>query len=145
MKKREQKSVYATDKIIEKKWWLVDAKGQVLGRVATKIASLLRGKNKAYYTPSMDAGDFVVVINAGGVVVTGNKEDEKKYYRHSGYPGGLTTQSYKEVKERYPERIIEHAVKGMLPKTKLKLINHLKVYASDAHPHAAQNPETVAV
>lgn len=143
MKRREQKTLYATQKDIEKRWKIVDAKDQVLGRIASRIASIIKGKEKAYYTPSMDTGDFVIVINADKVVLTGKKEASKKYYRHSGYPGGLTETSYKEMMKKHPERIIQHAVKGMLPRTKLKLINHLKVYCSDQHPHTAQNAELV--
>ena len=143
MKRREQKSVYATPDTIKKNWWVIDAKGLILGRLATKIATILKGKEKAYYTPSMDTGDFVIVLNAEKIVLSGNKEETKKYYRHSGYPGGLRTDCYKDVLDKNPSRIIELAVKGMLPRTKMKLINHLKVYAGEEHPHAAQTPQPI--
>ena len=115
---------------------------KVLGRFATKIADKLRGKDKPTFTPHVDGGDFVVVINADKVKVTGNKADQKKYYKHSLYPGGLKEKSYKEVLESTPERIIENAVKGMLPKNKLgkSIIKKLKVYSGSEHPHESQNP-----
>lgn len=125
---------------IEKKWVLVDASGKILGRMATEIADILRGKNKPVYTPHVDTGDFVVVVNAEKVQLTGKKWDQKFYYRHSGYIGGLKAQSAKEVLERKPETLIRHAVKGMLPKNRLgrKMINKLKVYRGSEHPHEAQ-------
>ena len=127
---------------IEKKWVLVDAEGKVLGRMATEIADILRGKNKPVYTPHVDTGDFVVVVNAEKVQLTGKKWDQKVYYRHSGYIGGLKAQSAKEVLEKKPEALIRHAVKGMLPKNRLgrKMINKLKVYRGSEHPHEAQLP-----
>ena len=119
-----------------------DASDKVLGRFATKIADKLRGKDKPTFTPHVDGGDFVVVINADKVKVTGNKAEQKKYYKHSLYPGGLKEKSYKEVLESTPERIIENAVKGMLPKNKLgkSIIKKLKVYSGSEHPHESQNP-----
>jgi large subunit ribosomal protein L13 len=134
---------------IEKKWVLVDASGKILGRMATEIADILRGKNKPVYTPHVDTGDFVVVVNAEKVQLTGKKWDQKFYYRHSGYVGGIKAQSAKEVLEKKPETLIRHAVKGMLPKNRLgrKMINKLKIYRGSEHPHEAQvatppDPET---
>jgi large subunit ribosomal protein L13 len=132
---------------VERKWVLIDADGMTLGRLATQAAMILRGKNKPQYTPNADTGDFVIVINAGKVVLTGNKADTKTYWRHSGYLGGLKTESFKEAMDKHPERVIEHAVKGMLPKTTLgrKQGMKLKVYAGPEHPHAAQNPVKIDV
>ncbi|MBT8352024.1 MAG: 50S ribosomal protein L13 [Deltaproteobacteria bacterium] len=125
------------------KWWFVDAKGEVLGRLATRIASRLRGKHNPLFTPHVDTGDWVVVINADKIVLTGKKMDKKNYYRHSGYIGGLKTTTAKELSEKSPEDLIRFAVKGMLPKNRLgrKLFKKLKVYAGDKHPHDAQMPE----
>lgn len=125
------------------KWCLVDANGAVLGRLATAVASRLRGKHNPMYTPFVDSGDWVVVINADKITLTGRKLDQKNYYRHSGYIGGLRTTTARELKEKRPEDMIRFAVKGMLPKNKLgrKLFKKLKVYAGDEHPHQAQNPE----
>ena len=127
---------------VERSWVIFDASDKVLGRFATKIADKLRGKDKPTYTPHVDGGDFVVVINAEKLKVTGNKAEQKKYYKHSLYPGGLKEKSYKEVLENNPERIIENAVKGMLPKNKLgkSMIKKLKVYSGSEHPHGSQNP-----
>ena len=127
---------------VERNWVLIDADGVTLGRLATKAAMILRGKHKPQYTPNTDTGDFVVIINADKVVLTGNKAETKSYWRHSGYLGGLKTQSYKEAMEKKPTWVIEHAVKGMLPRTTLgrKQGMKLKVYAGPEHPHAAQNP-----
>jgi len=129
------------------KWYLVDADGLVLGRLASKIAMVIRGKNKAIFTPNNDTGDFVVVINAEKVKVTGKREQLKDYKRHSGYPGGQKITTYKEMLNKKPTFVLENAVKGMLPKTKLgnKLIKKLKVYAGDKHPHAAQQPEIISL
>lgn len=128
---------------VEHKWLVIDAEGQTLGRLATQIASVLRGKHKPTFSPSVDCGDFVVVINAGKIAVTGNRLDDKKYYRHSGYPGGLTTLTLRQVLAKHPERPLHAAVKGMLPKNRLgrKMIKKLKVYAGQDHPHEAQQPE----
>lgn len=128
---------------VERKWLVVDAAGQTLGRLASEVASLIRGKHKPQFTPHVDTGDFVVVINAEKIVLTGKKLQQKKYYRHSGYPGGLRTTTAQEMLNSKPERIIELAVKGMLPKNKLgnALQTKLKVYAGAEHPHAAQQPE----
>ena len=127
---------------VSRDWVLFDASDKILGRFATKIADKLRGKDKPTFTPHVDSGDFVVVINADKVKVTGNKAEQKKYYKHSLYPGGLQEKSYKEVLESTPERIIENAVKGMLPKNKLgkSIIKKLKVYSGSEHPHESQNP-----
>ncbi len=128
---------------VERKWYVVDAQGKTLGRLATQIATILRGKHKPIYTPHVDCGDFVIVINAEKVWTTGRKLDQKKYYRHSGYPGGLSEITLRNQLARFPERVIESAVKGMLPKNKLgrAMYKKMKVYAGPNHPHAAQNPE----
>jgi len=128
---------------IKREWYVVDAAGQNLGRLATQIANVLRGKNKPIYTPWLDTGDFVIVVNAGQVVVTGNKLEDKRYYRYSGYPGGLTSANLAEMLRTHPEQVIEKAVRGMLPKNKLgrAMLKKLKVYAAPTHPHAAQQPK----
>lgn len=127
---------------IEKKWWLINADGKVLGRLATEVAVLLRGKGKAEFVDFLDSGDFVVVINAEKVRVTGKKSEQKKYYSHSGYPGGIKEKSYKELLENKPEEIIKKAVRGMIPKNKLgrAVYKKLKVYKGPHHPHEAQKP-----
>jgi large subunit ribosomal protein L13 len=129
--------------LADRKWWVLDAKGQPLGRLASLAAYLLRGKHKPAFTPHVDLGDFVIVVNAAEVVVTGNKPKAKKYYRHSGYAGGMTVETFSELIVRRPEVPVEKAVKGMLPKNKLarQMIKKLKVYATAEHPHAAQQPE----
>jgi large subunit ribosomal protein L13 len=129
------------------KWWVVDAQGAVLGRMASKIAATLRGKNNPLYTPHADLGDSVVVINAEKIVLTGRKMDQKNYYRHSGYIGGLKTITARKLIEKRPEDVIRFAVKGMLPKNSLgrKLFKKLKVYVGDQHPHEAQQPETMRI
>ena len=131
---------------IERQWRLVDAEGQTLGRLATRIADTLRGKDKPQFTPHVDTGDFVVVVNAEKVAVTGNKLDDKQYHRHSGYPGGLRSRTLREQLERRPEEVIRKAVKGMLPRNRLGrvLLTKLKVYKGKDHPHAAQQPEPLA-
>jgi large subunit ribosomal protein L13 len=128
---------------VEKRWYLVDAEGQTLGRLATRVADTLRGKDKPEYTPHVDTGDFVVVVNAEKIAVTGKKLDEKMVYRHSGYPGGLKTRALREELERRPTEVIRRAVKGMIPRTRLgrAQLRKLKVYAGEEHPHAAQAPE----
>lgn len=132
---------------IKRAWYVVDADGQVLGRLATSVATVLRGKNKAMYTPSMDTGDFVVIVNAEKIVLTGNKETQKVYYHHSGYPGGLKETPYETVHERHPERVIVEAVRGMLPHNRLgrQMLKKLHVYAGPDHPHAAQHPEPLEI
>jgi len=130
----------------DKKWYLVDAKDQVLGRLASEVAKIIRGKNKPTFTPNMDTGDFVVVINADKVKLTGKRPELKQYIRHSGYPGGQKITSVREVKLSKPEFLVENAVKGMLPKNRLgrKLIKKLKVYTGESHPHSAQKPEPIS-
>jgi large subunit ribosomal protein L13 len=125
-----------------KRWFVVDAEGKTLGRLATAIAATLRGKNKPTYAPHADMGDFVIVVNAEKVVLTGKKETQKFYYRHSGYPGGLRQQSVREVRATHPQRIIHNAVRGMLPQTTLgaRQLRKLKIYAGPNHPHATQRP-----
>ncbi|HVD25222.1 MAG TPA: 50S ribosomal protein L13 [Gaiellaceae bacterium] len=128
---------------VERRWYLVDADGKTLGRLATRIADTLRGKDKPQYTPHVDTGDFVVVVNAEKIAVTGNKLDDKRYYRHSGYPGGIRSRTLREELERRPAEVIRKAVKGMLPRNKLARaqLTKLKVYAGPEHPHEAQSPE----
>lgn len=130
---------------IKRDWFVVDAEGQSLGRLASKIAAILRGKHKPIFTPGLDTGDFVIVLNAGKVTVTGNKLTEKYYYRISGYPGGLTRISLRDQLAQHPDRVIEHAVWGMLPHNKLgrAMLKKLKVYAGAEHPHQAQNPSVL--
>ncbi len=137
-----QKSYMQKTSEVERKWHLLDAKGKVLGRFATEVSVLLIGKNKKEYTPHIDSGDYVVVINAGAIEVTGNKATEKKYYRHSGYPGGLKVKTFDELRQDFPERVIELAVKNMLPKNRLQSdrMARLKVYAGPEHKHKSQFP-----
>jgi large subunit ribosomal protein L13 len=132
---------------IDRKWHLVDAEGKVVGRIATEVARLVRGKHKPIFTPHMDTGDFVVVINAAKVRFTGQKLRDKVYYRHSGYPGGLRATTPGRLLQERPERVMEKAIRGMLPKTKLgdALFRKVKVYAGATHPHAAQRPQPMAV
>ena len=127
---------------IAREWYVVDAEGKTLGRLATQIADTLRGKRKPQYTPHVDTGDFVIVVNAEKIQVTGNKLDQKRYYRHSGYPGGLRSRTLREQLERRPTEVLRIAVKGMLPKNRLarQQITKLKIYAGPEHPHEAQNP-----
>ena len=131
----------------KRQWYLIDVRGKTLGRAATQIAVLLRGKNKPTFTPNIDNGDFVVVVNAGDVKLTGNKIEQKMYYSHSGYIGGIKAVSAKRMLKEHPERVIIHAVKGMLPKNRLsdRLITKLKVYAGENHPHKAQNPIKIEI
>ena len=141
------KTYVATPANRERSWVLVDASGKTLGRLATQIADVLRGKRKPEYTPHVDVGDFVVVINASRVAVTGNKREQKRYYRHSGYPGGLRSRTLGDQLERRPEEVIRRAVRGMLPRNRLarKQLTKLKVYAGPDHPHAAQKPEPLEI
>src|SRR5438128_10123678 len=138
-----QKTWNAKPAEVTRRWYLVDAEGQTLGRLATRIADTLRGKGKPAYTPHVDTGDFVVVVNAEKIRVTGNKLDQKRYYRHSGYPGGLRSRTLREQLDRRPEEVLRKAVKGMLPRNRLASaqLRKLKIYAGPEHPHAAQNPE----
>jgi large subunit ribosomal protein L13 len=132
---------------LEYEWYVVDAADQRLGRLASEIAMILRGKNKAHFTPHLDTGDFVIVVNADKVAVTGKKRTQKLYRRHSGRPGGMKEESFAKLQQRLPERIIEHAVKGMLPKNSLgrQLFTKLKVYAGPSHPHSAQQPKELKI
>lgn len=142
-----QKTFSAKESDIEKNWLLVDAEGKILGRLATELASIIRGKNKPTYTPHMDMGDNVVVINADKIVLTGKKSEDKEYFKHTEFPGGKKFLNIEKVMSEKPEFVIEHAVKGMLPKTKLgrKMIKNLKVYAGTDHPHTAQMPKTIKI
>ena len=132
---------------VARDWYVVDAEGQTLGRLATQIADTLRGKGKAQYTPHVDTGDFVVVVNADKIAVTGNKLDDKMYHRHSGYPGGLRSRTLRDELDRRPEEVLRRAVKGMLPKNRLarRQITKLKIYAGPEHPHEAQSPQPLQV
>ena len=139
------KTYYAKPNEVEREWVVIDAADQVLGRVATKAATILKGKHKPQYTPHVDTGDFVIIINADKVRLTGSKAETKAYYRHSGYPGGLKVESFKEAMVKHPERVLEHAIKGMLPKNTLgrAMGKKLKVYAGAEHPHMAQKPRQI--
>ena len=145
--KQERITRFIRTEDADKKWYVVDAKDQVLGRLAARVASVIRGKNKATFTPNMDTGDFVVVINADKIKMTGKREIQKTYFSHSGYPGGVKIKSFAEVMAKNPEFAVETAVKGMLPKNRLgrKLIKKLKVYAGENHPHTAQKPEALSL
>lgn len=141
------KTVSANKQTVQREWFVVDAEGQVLGRMATQIASILRGKHKPTYTPHADAGDYVIVLNAGKVRLTGNKWEAKKHVTYSGYPGGQKATPMSELLAKHPERIVENAVKGMLPKNKLgrALYKKLFVYTGSEHPHTAQQPKTLNI
>lgn len=130
-----------------RKWYILDAQGLVLGKVATLVANLLRGKTKAMWHPSIDCGDHVIIINADKVILTGNKEDQKLYYTHSGYPGALKEVTAKKMRETFPERILEKAIAGMVPRNRLKthIMGKLYVYSGSDHPHTGQNPETLSL
>lgn len=145
--KQEKMTPWFNTASVERKWYVVDAAGKVLGRVVSEVAKVIRGKNKATYSPNADTGDFVIIINAEQVVVTGKREQQKVYLHHSGYPGGQKTRTYKNMIVQKPEFIFEHAVRGMLPKTPLgrKLIKKLKVYRGSEHPHTAQQPEVLSI
>ena len=136
------KTITPSLETIERNWFLVDAKDKTLGRLATEIATVLRGKNKPTFTPHLDTGDFVIVVNAEKIKVTGKKSDQKLYRRHSGRPGGMKVETFKALQSRIPERIVEKAIKGMLPHTRLgrQLLTKLKVYKGSDHPHSAQQP-----
>lgn len=137
----------AKEALAQRKWFIVDAQGRVLGRMATEIGKVLRGKHKPTYTPNMDAGDFVIVVNARGIKLTGKKLEDKIYYRHTEYPGGIRERSATEMLNEKPEQLVRLAVKGMLPKNRLsrKLMTKLKVYAGAEHPHEAQKPQPLAI
>jgi len=141
------KTYLPSQESLEREWYVVDATDQRLGRLATEIAQILRGKKKPEYTPHLDTGDFVIVVNVEKVAVTGKKRTQKIYHRHSGRPGGMKTETFAKLQQRVPERILEHAVKGMLPKNSLgrQLFTKLKVYAGPTHPHEAQKPKELKV
>ena len=145
--KQEKLTRFIRTEDADRKWFVVDATDKVLGRLATKVANVIRGKHKAIFTPNMDTGDFVIVINADKVKMTGKRELQKTYFRHSGYPGGAKTTTFAQLMTKKPEAVIEKAVKGMLPKNRLgkKLFTKLKVYAGNEHPHTAQQPETLSI
>jgi large subunit ribosomal protein L13 len=130
---------------IRKQWYIFDAKNKTLGRLSTEIARFLRGKNKSYFTPYLDTGDYVIVINSSQINITGNKSSDKLYRRHSGRPGGMTIENFNDLQKRLPNRIVEEAIKGMLPKGALgrQLFRKLYIYANDLHPHQAQKPEKI--
>ena len=136
-------TISAREQDIQRDWYVVDAQGQTLGRLATRVASVLRGKHKPLYTPHIDCGDYVVIVNAEKIHTTGQRLTQTKYYRHSGYPGGLTSISLRDQLGKHPERVLEAAIRGMLPKNKLgrRMIKKLKVYAGEGHPHEAQQPK----
>ena len=141
------KTYVATPATAERNWYVVDASGRTLGRLATRVADALRGKRKPEYTPHVDTGDFVIVVNAEKIAVTGDKLTQKRYYRHSGYPGGLRSRTLRDMLERRPEEVVRKAVRGMIPRSRLgrKQLTKLKVYAGPDHPHAAQQPQPMEV
>ena len=141
------KTVSTRPQDVDRTWFVVDAEDKTLGRLATEIAHRLRGKHKPEYTPHVDTGDYIVVVNAEKIRVTGNKFNDKMYYRHSGFPGGIKEMNFKDMQDRHPERIVETAVKGMLPKNPLgrAMFKKLKVYAGAEHPHAAQQPQSLDI
>jgi len=147
MRGTKQKSFVASSKTLQQEWFVVDAKDRILGRLATQIAMVLMGKHKPSYTPYIDMGDHIIVINAAKVRLTGRKEEQKLYRRHSGYPGGLTETSARKVRETRPQRMVEEAISGMLPKSKLgkQMYRKLQVYAGPKHPHDAQKPMALAI
>lgn len=141
------RTISAREQDIQRDWYVVDAQGQTLGRLATQVASILRGKHKPIFTPHVDCGDYVIIVNAEKIHVTGQKMTQKKYYRHSGYPGGLREVVLKDQLEKFPDRVLESAVRGMLPKNRLgrKMFRKLKVYAGPNHPHEAQQPKPLEI
>jgi len=145
MRHQIQKTYATTPDAIERSWWVVDAQGQTLGRLASRIAPILRGKHKPYYAPNLDTGDYVIVINADKIHVTGNRLDQKKYYSYSGFPSGLYTMTLREMMTKFPTRAMKFAVKGMLPKGVLgrEMLVKMKVYAGAEHPHEAQQPQVL--
>jgi len=144
---KQQKTFSPRPEDINREWWVVDASGLPLGRLASEVAKVLRGKHKPTFAPHMDMGDYVVVLNASKIAVTGAKADDKRYYHHSGYPGGLTERSFTDLLDKFPERVIEKAVRGMLPKNRLgrKMFKKLKVYAGANHGHAGQAPQPLTL
>jgi large subunit ribosomal protein L13 len=147
MRANLQKTFTPTPADIERTWYVVDAQDVPLGRLASEVAQILRGKHKPTFAPHMDMGDYVIVVNADKVAVSGNKESDKVYYRHSGYPGGLRSETLAELRNDHPTRLVENAVRGMIPKNRLgrQVLTKLKVYAGPEHPHSAQKPETLTL
>ena len=145
MKQKIQTTYATTPSVIEKRWWVIDAQGMTLGRLASKVAPILRGTHKPYFTPHLDTGDYVIIVNAKKIHVTGKRLDQKKYYRHSGYPGGLKTMTLRELMSRYPTRALKLAIKGKLPKGPLgrQMMTNVKIYAGAQHPHQAQQPQVL--
>ena len=141
------KTIFVKPALVERKWYIIDAEGKVMGRLAARVASMVRGKTKAIYAPHQEVGDYVVVINADKVLLTGRKAQQKLYYRHSGYVGGLKCETYEKISARHPTMPLENAIKGMLPKGPLgrKMAQNVKIYAGAQHPHAAQNPTAIAL
>ncbi|MBN2736671.1 MAG: 50S ribosomal protein L13 [Spirochaetales bacterium] len=141
------KTIYVKPSELERKWYLVDAAGQRMGRIASQVASILRGKNKPYYSPHLECGDYVIIINAEKAVMTGRKGEDKIYYRHTGYPGGIRQMTYNKALKRKPTFPMEKAIKGMLPKNRLgrKLFTNVKIYADDKHSHQSQKPEVIEI
>ena len=147
MRAKLQKTFTPTPTDIDRSWYVVDAEGIPLGRLASEVAQILRGKHKPTFAPHMDMGDYVIVVNADKVAVSGNKETDKVYYRHSGYPGGLRSETLAELRNDHPTRMVENAVRGMIPKNRLgrQVLTKLKVYAGPDHPHTAQKPQTLTL
>ncbi len=147
MRQRIQTTYATTPAIIERSWWVIDARGMTLGRLASKVAPFLRGKHKPYFTPHLDTGDYIIIVNADKIHVTGKRMDQKIYYRHSGYPGGLKQMTLREMMKRRPTRPVKLAIKGMLPKGPLgrQMMKKLKVYAGPQHPHQAQQPQALDI
>jgi len=143
MRQIVQKTYATTPDVIQRRWWVVDAQGMTLGRVSSKVAQLLRGTHKPYFTPHLDTGDYVIIVNADKIHVTGKRMDQKTYYRHSGYPGGLKSMTLREMMHKFPTRALRLSIKGMLPKGPLgrRMFKKLKVYAGAEHPHQAQQPQ----
>ena len=143
MRQIVQKTYATTPDVIQRRWWVVDAKGMTLGRVSSKVAQLLRGTHKPYFTPHLDTGDYVIIVNADKIHVTGKRMDQKTYYRHSGYPGGLKSMTLREMMDKFPTRALRLSIKGMLPKGPLgrRMFKKLKIYAGAEHPHQAQQPQ----
>ena len=139
------RTISAKEQDIQRNWYVIDAQGQTLGRLATRVATLLRGKHKPIYTPHVDCGDYVVIVNAEKIHVTGQKMTQKKYYRHSGYPGGIKEVTLRDQLRKFPDRVIEAAVRGMLPRNRLgrRMFKKLKVYSGPSHPHEAQKPQSM--
>ncbi len=140
-----QKTYATTPAVIERRWWVIDARGMTLGRLAARVAPILRGTHKPYFTPHLDTGDHVIIVNADKIRVTGRRMDQKIYYRHSGYPGGLKQMTLREMMDRHPTRALKLAIKGMMPKGPLgrQMLKKLKVYAGGEHPHQAQQPQAM--